>query len=175
MNYELVNEIMEQQGCSLDAAEAHGMAVGMLTVEPKTAADNWLRELTDDNGDFMENQHVTLLELFEQTRLSLDAGVEEFSFDLLLPEDEEPLALQVEALRNWCQGLLFGIGYLRSEQHWPAEINEVLLDIIEFTKMDSDVEDEDDAYAYTEIREYLRAAVFSIKDYFMQQDNENRH
>jgi uncharacterized protein YgfB (UPF0149 family) len=175
MMYQQVNDVIEQQDCSLDAAEAHGMAVGMLTVETRTKADNWLQQLNDDNSLFPENQQILLRELFEQTRQSLNAGIDEFSFDLLLPEDEEPLAFQIEAMRNWCQGFLFGIGYTGSSKDWPPEINEVILDIVEFTKLDSDVGDEDDEYAFNEIREYLRAAVFTIGDYFTQANQDQRH
>lgn len=165
--YQAVNSILEQQDADIDAAEAHGIAVGMLSVEARAEADNWLQELIADSQAIVEADKTLLLELFEQTRQLLDNDADEFAFDLFLPDDEEPLYEQVEALRSWCQGFLFGIGYARSSSDWPGETGEVMRDIIELTKIDNNVEGEDDANALMEIREYLRAAVFIVRDYFL--------
>jgi len=175
MMYQSVNEVLEQQEAELGAAEAHGIAVGMLTVESRADPGNWLRELLSDSNNILEEDEVLLLELFEQTRQRLIEGADEFAFDLFLPDDEEPLPEQVEALRNWCQGFLFGVGYARSSGDWPGEIGEVMRDVIEFTKIDSELEDEDDANALMEIREYLRAAVFTIRDYFLEIGHDHSH
>ena len=148
----------------------------MLSVEAKADAANWLRELLDDSAEILDEDETLLLELFEKTRQLLDAGAEEFAFDLFLPGDEEPLPEQAEALRSWCQGFLFGVGYAQSAAgEWPGEIAEVMRDMVELTKLDSDAQDEDDANALAEIREYVRAAVFTVRDYFMDTGHDQSH
>lgn len=168
--YQAINAILEQQDSDVGAAEAHGIAVGMLSVEAQSDAVQWLQELIDDSASIVDADKTLLLSLFEQTRQLLDAETDEFAFDLFLPDDDQPLYEQVEALRSWCQGFLFGVGYARATGDWPGDTGEVMRDIIELTKMDNDVQGEDDANALMEIREYLRAAVFTIRDHFVLQD-----
>ena len=75
-----------------------------------------------------------LLELFEQTGKLLNS--EEFAFDLLLPDDADPLEIRAEALRSWCLGFLFGIGYANPGSDWPGNTGEILKDIVEITKLE---------------------------------------
>lgn len=175
MTYQAVNEILAQHDADMGAAEAHGIAVGMLSVEGRVDAGNWLQELFADNHMLVDEDKTLLLELFEQTRQLLTTESDAFAFDLFLPDDDESLSEQVEALRCWCQGFLFGVGYAQSGSDWPGESGEVVRDIVEFTKIDSDVEDEDDANALMEVQEYLRAAVFIVRDYFLEAATGQRH
>jgi yecA family protein len=174
MIYQEISEILLQQNADIEAAEAHGIAVGMLSVEARADAGNWLQEILPDLT-FSSDSEAALLDLFEQTRQALNADLETFEFELLLPGDDEPLFEQVEALRLWCQGFLFGIGYTQSSVDWPGEVGEVMRDIIELTKIDSATEDEDDANALMEICEYLRAAVFTVRDYFLETATTESH
>lgn len=175
MTYLAINEILEELNAGFDAAEAHGMAAGMLSVESRCKAENWLNAVLATADNIPEADTNRLLELFEQVGADLHPSVESFEFDLFLPEDDESIAEQVEALRNWCQGYLLGVGYSQSSGDWPGEIGEIMRDIVELTKVDSGVEDEDDAYAFMEIREYLRAAVFTVRDYFLETKGNNSH
>ena len=173
--YQAVNEILDQMDAGIGAAEAHGIAVGMLSVEARADAGNWLRELVNDGNNILEEDEVLLLELFEQSRQVLNDGADEFDFDLFLPDDDESLSEQAEALRCWCQGFLFGVGYVQSVGEWSGEVGEIMRDMIELTKIDSDLEDEDDENALMEIREYVRAAVFTVRDYFLEIGHGQRH
>ncbi|WP_347986400.1 UPF0149 family protein [Methylomonas sp. AM2-LC] len=174
MIYQEISEILLQQDADIEAAEAHGIAVGMLSVEARADVGNWLQEILP-NDVFSADSETALVELFEATRQALIADLEAFEFELLLPDDDEPLFEQVEALRLWCQGFLFGIGYTQSTVDWPGEVGEVMRDIIELTKIDSAVEDEEDANALMEVCEYCRAAVFTIRDYFLETATNESH
>lgn len=173
--YQAVNAVLEQQDADVGAAEAHGIAVGMLSVEARVDADNWLQELLTDNHTIVDEDKTLLLSLFERTRELLTTETDEFAFDLFLPDDDESLADQAEALRSWCQGFLFGVGYAQSAGNWPGESGEIMRDIVELTKIDSDVDGEDDANALMEIREYLRAAVYNVRDYFLEATQAHSH
>lgn len=173
--YQAVNSILEKYDADLGAAEAHGMGVGMLCVELKTDVGNWLRELFVDEFDLLDHEKTVLQGLFERTRELLEPESDDFSFDLLLPDDAESLADQVEALRCWCQGFLFGVGYAQAGADWPADSVEVMRDIVELTKLDSEVEGEEDEAALVEIHEYVRAAVLIVRDQFIEQKNMPLH
>jgi uncharacterized protein YgfB (UPF0149 family) len=173
--YQAVSTVLEKYDADMGASEAHGIAVGMLCVELKADVLNWLDELFTDQNDLVDEDKTIMVDLFERSRELLDPETEEFSFDLLLPDDDESLGEQVEALRVWCQGFLFGVGYAQTSAEWPGDSAEVMRDLIELTKIDSDVDGEDDEAALIEIHEYLRAAVLTVRDQFAESKNASMH
>ena len=104
---------------------------------------------------------------------------DEFAFALLLPDDDFPLSEQIEALRQWCQGFLFGIGSTYSATgstaNWSEEIREAVKDITEFTKLDTETEDEDAEHDFMEITEYLKAAVIFLRTELNSADSPTVH
>ncbi|CAG1022792.1 UPF0149 family protein [Methylomonas sp. LL1] len=173
--YQAVNAILEKYDADMGASEAHGIAVGMLCVEVRVDAANWLHELFADENDLIDDDKALMLSLFDRTRELLDPETEEFSFDLLLPDEDERLGDQVEALRGWCQGFLFGVGYAQTSAEWPGDSAEVMRDMIELTKIDSDVEGEEDEAALIELHEYVRAAVLTVRDQFADNKDAQIH
>ena len=108
MAYNACNAIIEQIDAEFSAAEAHGMATGMLCVNEQTESASWLAELLHNSSSVIDENKNLLVRLFEETRRLLAS--DEFEFDLFLPEDDASLIEQVEALKNWCRGFLFGVG-----------------------------------------------------------------
>jgi uncharacterized protein YgfB (UPF0149 family) len=93
---------------------------------------------------------------------------ESLDFQLLLPDDESPLALRTAELAGWCQGFLYGLGLggLRGDVELPATISEVMRDFYEIANTSFDYEsvDEEDEEAYMEIVEYVRVSVLLLHD-----------
>jgi uncharacterized protein len=177
MQYQDIDTIVAKNDAELSAAEAHGMATGMLCVNDRTELRFWLQELLKD-ADFISDEDRSVLEeLFEDTR-NLLAG-DEFDFELLLPDDDFPLNEQVDALRKWSQGFLFGLGTTASTAdstpNWSEEIREVVKDITEITKLDADAEDDEAENDFMEITEYLRAAVIFLRTELNSADNRTVH
>jgi len=173
--YQAINTILEKYRAPIDAAEAHGMASGLLCVAQQADVGNWFRELFETESPLQGEDVDVLTQLFERTRELLDPEAGEFEFDLLLPDDDEPLSEQVEALKSWCQGFLFSVGYNQSGSGWSGDSAEIMRDMIEFTKLDSDADGNEDESALTEIREYLRAAVLIVRNQFLDQTQANLH
>ena len=173
--FQAVNSILEKYDADMGASEAHGIAVGMLCVEIKVDIANWLNELFTEPSELLPEDQSLLGGLFEKSRELLNPETEEFSFDLLLPDDDAPLQEQVESLRCWCQGFLFGVGYAHTNADWPGDSAEVMRDMIELTKIDSDVDGEEDEEAFIEIHEYVRAAVLTVRDQFNDDNNTQVH
>ena len=129
-----------------------------------------------------EENQSDLTELFEFTRNGVN-DTDGFSYQLFLPDDDAPLKEQMMALVTWCDGFLFGVGFSENAENWPAEIREILQDMVEMTQMDIDIDDsdmektdyEDHVAALMEIQEYLRTAVMLIKDYLTTENKEARH
>jgi uncharacterized protein YgfB (UPF0149 family) len=166
MAYDVCNAIVVQSDAELSAAEAHGMAAGMLCVNKHTDSAQWLVALLhNDAAPVKDEDKALLVRLFEETRRLLAS--EEFEFDLFLPDEAALLSKQVEALKNWCRGFLFGIGTgsdAATATGWPDDVREILKDIAEFTKLDTEAEGEEDENALMEINEYLRSAVILLHD-----------
>ncbi|MBE0435299.1 MAG: UPF0149 family protein [Methylomicrobium sp.] len=164
MIYQTIDQTLRQQGAEVSAAEAHGIATGMLCVDVRASQSNWLDELFGE-GSSAAGGNVVLGDLFEQTRALLTD--DDYTFDLMLPDvEEDNLSEAVEAMRDWCQGFLFGIGFSQSSSNWTGEVGEIVKDIVEITKLEA-ISDDDDSEegqeAFVEIQEYLRVAVQLIR------------
>jgi uncharacterized protein len=162
MLYQDINSILAKVDADFSAAESHGMAAGMLCADDRTEPGFWLGELLQNADEFNDEDRAVLQGLFEETKRLLAS--DEFAFELLLPDTA--LSEQLAALRQWCQGFLFGLGAASSTSgstaNWPQDSREVVKDIAEFTKLDSDVEGEEAENDFMEITEYLRAAVIFL-------------
>jgi yecA family protein len=161
MTYPIINEIVIQSDPELSAAQAHGMATGMLCVNEQAQSAEWLTELFRHAEPAAEEGKAELVHLFEETRSLLSS--EDFEFDLFLPDDDASLSEKVEALTYWCQGFLLGVGVTHASSDWSRETTEILKDIVEFTKLDTEAEGEEDENDFMEITEYMRSAVLLLK------------
>jgi len=164
MSYSSVNSIILQKDAADSAAEVHGIAVAMLCLNKDTEASDWIIEAFSEEIALLQEDKLELINIFEQTRDLMES--DEFVFDLFLPDEDETLSLRCAALMQWCQGFLFGMGRVQTSSEWPGDVDEVLKDIIEFTKLDVDIEEDDAGDAendLVEIQEYLRAAIMLIR------------
>lgn len=161
MTYSIINTIVVQGDADLSAAQAHGMATGMLCANERTQSTEWLTELFSHAPPIAGESRTTLVNLFEDTQDLLAS--DEFEFDLLLPGDEALLSEQVEALTDWCQGFLLGVSFTDTASDQSKEVREILKDIIEFTKLDTEAEGEEDESDFIEITEYIRSAVLLLR------------
>ncbi|MDD1612085.1 MAG: UPF0149 family protein [Methylococcaceae bacterium] len=164
MNYQHIDTFFSRRGVVDSAAEAHGMATGMLCVNRHTQCSAWLKQLFEEDTAPDSESSRALVRLFEETKASLES--DDYDFEPLLPADDQPLSAQIKALIDWCQGFLFGIGALYQAGEQSAQANEILRDITEFTKLDPDAEGEEDEVAFMEVTEYLRTAVLLLRAEF---------
>lgn len=167
MSYETIDAILVQYDSDLSAAHAHGMASGLLAVNGKFNNENWLRELLQNTPPLNAEHKVELLGLFDDIQdVLID---DEFEFDLFLPDEEESDLLErIDGLREWSKGFLLGVGFANTKTHFSQQIQEILKDVSEITKLDTDIEvfDDDAENDFMELTEYLRAAVLALRDEF---------
>ena len=173
MSYQLIDMIIVQNDDVMSAAEAHGVATGMLCVDDRVDALDWLQNIFTGDVSLTEEEKNLLIDLFERTRELLAS--EGFEYELFLPEDDECLLrVEAEALQQWCQGFLHGIGYANAAGDWPGEVMEILQDIVEISRLDPAVQGEDDEQAIMEIEEYLRACVLLVREELSGQSPDRR-
>lgn len=159
--YQAVEAVVRQGFEVVSAAEAHGLLAGLLCMDAGIDSGLWLQRLFAPDTPPPPAQALTLLaEVFDTTRRQLDDR--DFSFDLLLPDDDSPLTERADALGEWCQGFLVGIGYGGHNADWPGECTEILHDFVEISRLDPEVSGEADENAYAELVEYVRVGVQAI-------------
>lgn len=166
MTYQVISEILQRHDSDLKASEIHGIASALLCVDQNTPVACWLDEIIDENAGVLEEEQSTLVELFERTRKFLQPETVEFAFDLLLPIGDD-LKSNIIAMCQWCEGFLWGIGSINlPDRDRSSETQAILRDMIEFTKLDPYVTEDDDEEeeAFMQIHQYLRAAVLIIRD-----------
>ena len=158
-----LDETLRRAGTACDAAESHGTLCGALCAGLDSDAP-WLEHILDEATGTPEAQRrcrEALLALRDSTHGQLAGGSLEFA--PLLPDDELGLADRTDALSEWCQGFLFGLGLAGDRlklDELGDETGEILKDISQISQAGFEGEDtEEDETAYAEIVEYVRMGV----------------
>lgn len=160
MIYQTVERIFLQGHAELSAAEAHGMAVGMLCANDNARSSDWLAELFGDDKP-ADDEISMLLDWFDQSEVLLDS--DQFEFELFLPDENTRLTERANALADWCRGFLFGFGSQKKASTLSGESKEILKDVYEFSHMDPQADGEEDEAAFIELTEYVKAAVLLLR------------
>jgi uncharacterized protein YgfB (UPF0149 family) len=164
-NYEEIQRVLLQERSLTDAAEAHGTLAGCLCAAIGYRFEDWLQEILPE-GRAQPLSRETLRGLFVDTAGALEGP--EMQFDLLLPEDEEPIDARTTALAQWCQGFLYGLGtsVIQDASGLPGDIGEIVRDLTEITRVAVDEQQttESNESAYAELVEFVRAGVQLVFD-----------
>ena len=95
-------------------------------------------------------------------------AADDFSFSLLLPDDDAPLSVRTDALSQWCGGFLYGLalGGFREDVEMPGNVSEVMKDFYEIShaRFAYEATDDADEAAYMEIVEYVRMSVLLLHE-----------
>ena len=133
-----------------DAFEFHGGVCGLLCTLGPGAVDQWLSESQvairadiEDKAQLLDTLHGAEADAWR----ALNAL--SFDFDLLLPAEEADLDDRVAALAAWCHGFVTGVGLGglsrgRSDTREPSEIDEILADLAEVSRVALSDEDAGD-------------------------------
>ena len=154
-------------------AEVHGIAIGLLCAGAPDACERWERELLEDAGDgnvLADECRRSLRALHQRTAAQISDP--DMGFALFLPDDDRPLAERALALRDWCEGFLYGFGIagISPDQVLSAEGREALRDFTELTRLDAEhvADSENEEGALTEIVEFVRIAALLIREEVQQ-------
>lgn len=162
LRFDDIQALLDRSERTGTPSEIHGMLAGMLCIDATTDPDQWMADYfgqeTPVPGD---PDHGELGSLYLETqRQLLD---EAFSFQPLLPDEEESIERRAAALGEWCHGFLQGLGYSGNDTEWPGECTEILRDFLEIVRLHPGDEDEADEIAYVELTEYVRMGVKVIQ------------
>lgn len=160
-DHRAVAAAMLEAGLSTDPSELHGSLCGYLCGGGRCDARNWIDRLaletdrTPASGDPLDAL---------RTATTAQLSAENFGFELLLPDEDAPLAERGDAMVAWCRGFLGGFGLAAPESTaFSAVAAEALQDIGNIAASDLSYEESDaDEDALAEIVEFVRVAALLL-------------
>lgn len=167
LDFDHLQKVLAESRALTDAAEAHGTLVGAFCAAADFTLDDWLAELYAE-GRTDEAASAALRELFDATRAALVS--DQMEFNALLPDDGAAIGVRAEALGQWCQGFLYGLGSrpMPEPEQLSRDAGEVIRDMTAITQVTADAEasDESNEEAYAELVEFVRVAAQLLFDEF---------
>ena len=153
-NFEGIEEISSP-------SELHGLITGIVCVTEAPTRDEWLQILSTLSVPKLDEEALALLEE-EAIDIAHALSEEELDYLPMLPDDEHLLSERVQALADWCNGVVLGFGLasgnIRANEQ---ELIESLQDVasVEFEESDDDEEGEQ---SYQELYEFVRLIPVSL-------------
>jgi yecA family protein len=141
------------------ASEIHGVLTGLICAGFSFEDQAYLTMLNDlfNNGEgFPTRVKTTIKQMFSE--LWVDILDDTYTFQLMLPDDDDSLVERGHALGVWVQGFNLGFGLQQKDSPvTSSEVKEVLTDFAEIANLSDEMEEnEDTEQAYFEISEYVR-------------------
>ncbi len=168
LNFNALELLLRDAGALGEASEVHGQLCGSVCLMGKDACSPWVADVlanTDTSGSATGEATQRLDQQANETFSALEDG--DLSFTLMLPDDAEKLELRADAIGQWCQGFMHGLGIVGGSPERSASIfedgsiSEIIQDFSEitragFTHEETEIEAE---AAITELVEYVRVCV----------------
>ena len=159
MDFSTMQAILTSEDVKSHASELHGVLTGLVCAGFEFEDQGYLVMLHDlfNEGDGFP---AAVKKALKQMYNELWSGIldDSYSFNLLLPDDDDSMAERGHALSVWVQG--FNLGFGLQQKDTPVvsdEVKEVLTDFVEIANLSDEMEeDEDTEQAYFEIGEYVR-------------------
>ena len=139
--------------------ELHGLVAGAVVGTPgldESRATSSVNELRPGLC-----QPDLLRELCSRVRTSVEDN--DLTFQMLLPQDDESLKLQAEALGIWVESFLEA--FERIDPPKSEEIEEILSDFKEIAEIDSNVQNTPEMeLSFEEVMEFVRIGTIALND-----------
>lgn len=173
MKFEELDSLLADARAGSRAAECHGFLCGYLCVSDnieKGLFDKYLlSDLEGRDSDQIAECADRIAVLADDVSDQISSG--NFELQLLLPGDRSPLAERSEALTQWCQGFLsgLGIGGIVDFDTISAESRELIDDMYKICNLDIESAGnvgEEGETALVELIEYVRMGAIFIHQEF---------
>lgn len=164
-DYVATKQALTSADAVASTSESHGLLTGLFCSGKvnDVTAETWAKSSV---GDIEKNQSAmtTLQSLFEVTHQKLETM--DFSFELLLPSDDDALDLRAQELGAWCVGFMHGLqlGQVDLSKQYTQDCQDALERITDIAQIDyENVKfEEGDEDSYLNIVEYVRLAVLVV-------------
>jgi len=162
-----LDALLKGCGSSWNAGQAHGLLCSRLSLAGADGASRWIAQVLGDATSDLAQRGECEEMLDALCAATWQQLVERQSeFDLLLPDDEDPVSMRTEVMAQWCEGYLHG---LVAEKHSEdlkkrladEPLADIIKDMLEITRatVGHDADDNNIDSDLAELVEYLRVAV----------------
>lgn len=162
LNHDKTHQIqllLDENKTAISVANLHALLSGYLCGGGNTDINTWTTILCDT-----PLQSPLLGELCAQ--IDQDLSSIEFQFNLLLPEDNQPIQQRAHALVSWIKEFLTGLGLSGANLAGDAnpDVHEGLQDLSSITHLDYQhlEESEESEQSLVELIEYVRSVVMYL-------------
>ncbi|MFT4021307.1 MAG: UPF0149 family protein [Acinetobacter sp.] len=142
-------------------SELHGLLTGIVCVTQAPSREEWVEILSTLNVPTLKEDALEIL-TDEAEDVAHALSEDELDYLPMLPDDEHVLPERVQALADWCAGVVLGFGlasgHIRQDE---IELIEHLQDVAAVIFEDSD-NDEDGEMSYQELYEFVRLIPVSL-------------
>lgn len=157
--YDRMQNQLSQEQILISVSELHGILTGVLASAVYAKQKQWyqsVNELISDGEPFSVELRYAIIEMGEQILTEL--ACPDLTFQLLLPDDDEPMTIRLNALAEWAQCFLVGFSVNQAQlKKASEELQEGIQDLAEIARLSDDASDsEENEVAYFEIYEYVR-------------------
>lgn len=166
--YKTINDELKNQQIGLTAAELHGFLSGILA--GGNCDESWkvlLNDMVNDGKPIADSLLTLICKLYDQIKTQLND--DNFEFQLLL--NEQDLFSQINDLVGWVNHFLLGLGLAQPQlAKVKGDVGEAIYDLRQITQLGYDEEEnqEELAFAFEEILEYVRMTVILCHDEFSE-------
>jgi hypothetical protein len=159
LDFASVQAILTAESITAHAAELHGVLTGLVCAGFTFESDDYITMINDlfNNGEGLPREvKSTVKSMF--AKVWHDIIDDSYSFQLMLPDDDDSIVERGHALSVWVQGFNLGFGLQQKDKAvYSEDVKEVLIDFAEIANLSDEMEeDEDTEQAYFEIAEYVR-------------------
>ena len=159
LDFASTQAVITTENIQSHASEIHGVLTGLVCAGFTFEEQSYIDMLNDlfNNGDRFP---IAVISVIKQMYKELWADIldDAYTFQLMLPDDDDSIGERGHALGKWVQG--FNLGFGLQQKNSPvtsSEVKEVLTDFSEIANLSDEMEeDEDTEQAYFEISEYVR-------------------
>ncbi len=166
-DFQTFERALRSEDAMASAPETHGIICGMLCATPVPEPAPWIEQVLGRQPGQARSVAIDqlLMNMYETVESQLDD--EGFAFHLLLPDDDQALRPRLRALRDWCEGFLFGFGSLIGVEidQLSDGRREFIFDLREFCRLETDDSALDDSAegSLAELVEYLRVGALGAR------------
>lgn len=168
-SFEQTEDALRRANVLVDAAECHGSLSALICAGKAGLKQRWLEQTLEDadpsSAPVIECRRL-LDALWNETHEAL-AG-QGFDFQPLLPDPGNAIGDRVDALAEWCDGFMYGMGLAEVEnfEKLPPDVAEVLRDFADIGRGNLELSEntEEDELAFMELSEYLRVGAQLVHD-----------
>lgn len=163
-DFEKIASLLHSNNIFNSVSELHGIISGQLCAgaSPGDTALCWRLLGQESRPGKVINELILRL----QTNIYEQFTADDYTFQPLLPDDDEEMSIRLHALGNWCEGFIAGFGgaYAKGDHSLLEETREVLKDFTAIANIDDDqhASSDNEEQEFMEVSEYVRMAACAV-------------